>query len=113
MEKFAGVHKKTDPKHQEPPTDWRLRGFILKGYFAPRFQYDSNCNGWHCSFAWLFVVLGQYRAIVKREGWIIMPGRTSPWSESTNKVPSPFAVAVKTLSISGLLSGYSGRIAAL
>jgi len=91
--KFAGVHKRTDPKHQEPLTDRRLRGFILKGYFAPRFQYNSNHNGWCHSFAWLFVVLGQYRAIVEREGWIIVPGRTSPWSESTNKVLSPFAVA--------------------
>jgi len=91
--KFAGVHKKTDPKHQEPPTDRRLRGFILEGYFAPRFQYDSNRNGWRHSFAQLFVVLGRYRAIVEREGWIIVPGRTSPWSESTNKVLSPFAVA--------------------
>jgi len=36
------------------------------------------------------MVLGQYRAIIKREGWIIMPGRTSPWSELTNKAPSPF-----------------------
>jgi len=91
--KFAGVHKKTDPKHQEPLTDRRLRGFILEGYFAPRFQYDSNRNGWRRSFARLFVVLGRYRAIVEREGWIIVPGRTSPWSESTNKAPSPFAVA--------------------
>jgi len=63
--KFAGVHKKTDPKHQEPPTDWRLRGFILEGYFAPRFQYDSNRNGWRHSFTWLFMVLGRYRAIVE------------------------------------------------
>jgi len=39
------------------------------------------------------VVLGWYRAIVEREGWIIMPGRMSPWSESTNKAPSSFAVA--------------------
>jgi len=91
--KFAGVHKKTDPKHQEPPTDQRLRGFILEGYFAPRFQYDSNHNGWCRSFARLFVVLGRYRAIVEREGWIIVPGCTSPWSESTNKAPSPFTVA--------------------
>jgi len=91
--KFAGVHKKTDPKHQEPPTDRRLRGFILEGYFAPRFQYDSNCNGWRHSFARLFVVLGWYRAIIEREGWIIVPGCTSPWSESTNKVLSPFVVA--------------------
>ena len=63
--KFAGVHKKTDPKHQEPPTDRRLRGFILEGYFAPCFQYDSNRNGWRRSFAQLFVVLGRYRAIVE------------------------------------------------
>jgi len=91
--KFAGVHKKTDPKHQEPPTDRRLRGFILEGYFTPHFQYDSNRNGWHRSFARLFVVLGRYRAIVEQEGWIIVPGRTSPWSELTNKVLSPFAVA--------------------
>jgi len=91
--KFAGVHKKTDPKHQEPPTDRRLRGFILKGYFAPRFQYDSNHNGWRHSFTQLFMVLGQYRAIVELEGWIIMPGCTSPWSELTNKAPSPFVVA--------------------
>jgi len=39
------------------------------------------------------MVLGRYRAIIKQEGWIIVPGHTFPWSESTNKAPSPFAVA--------------------
>ncbi|KIM63273.1 hypothetical protein SCLCIDRAFT_24401 [Scleroderma citrinum Foug A] len=40
MKKFLGIQVKTDPGFIEPPSDQRLRGFVLKGYFAPRFQYD-------------------------------------------------------------------------
>ena len=45
--KFLGIRVEADPGFIEPLSNWRLRGFILEGYFAPRFQYDSNCNGWH------------------------------------------------------------------
>ncbi|KAI6018182.1 hypothetical protein BKA83DRAFT_4496539 [Pisolithus microcarpus] len=37
----------------------RIRGFILEGYFAPRFHYDSNRHGWRRNFARLFTAAGQ------------------------------------------------------
>ena len=49
--KFLGIWVEADPGFVEPPSNRRLRGFILKGYFAPHFQYDSNRNGWHRNFA--------------------------------------------------------------
>ena len=51
MKKFLRIRVEADPGFVEPPSDQRLRGFVLEGYFAPRFQYDSNHNGWHCNFA--------------------------------------------------------------
>ena len=56
--RFLGIRNKADPQFREPPSDQRLRGFILKGYFSPCFQYDSNHNGWRHSFAQLFAVPG-------------------------------------------------------
>ena len=56
--KFLGIQVEADPGFVEPPSNRRLRGFVLKGYFAPRFQYNSNHNGWHCNFAQLFAVPG-------------------------------------------------------
>ncbi|KIK10534.1 hypothetical protein PISMIDRAFT_20303, partial [Pisolithus microcarpus 441] len=41
----------------------QIRGFVLEGYFAPRFCYDSNRHGWRHNLARLFAVAGQYRAI--------------------------------------------------
>ena len=90
--RFLGIRNEADPQFREPPSDRRLRGFILEGYFAPRFQYDSNRNGWRCSFAQLFAVPGQYRAIVKREGWAIIPGRLSLWTEAIDQALSPLAI---------------------
>ena len=58
IKKFLRIQVEADPGFVEPPSDWRLRGFILEGYFAPRFQYDSNCNGWCHNFARLFAVPG-------------------------------------------------------
>ena len=63
--KFLGIWVKADPGFVEPPSNWRLRGFILEGYFAPCFQYDSNRNGWRRNFARLFTVPGQYQVIVE------------------------------------------------
>ena len=68
-------------------------GFILEGYFAPRFQYDSNHNGWRRNFARLFAVPGRYRAIVEREGWVIVPGRSSPWTAAVDWALSPLLIA--------------------
>ncbi|KIM62666.1 hypothetical protein SCLCIDRAFT_24746 [Scleroderma citrinum Foug A] len=56
--KFLGIQVKADPGFIEPPSNQRLRGFVLERYFAPRFQYDSNRNGWHHNFAQLFAVPG-------------------------------------------------------
>ncbi|KIM56121.1 hypothetical protein SCLCIDRAFT_29831 [Scleroderma citrinum Foug A] len=69
--KFLGIQVETDPGFVEPLSDRRLRGFILKGYFAPRFQYDSNHN----------------------EGWVIVPSRSSRWTEAVDWAPSPLAIA--------------------
>ena len=74
--KFLGIRVEADPGFVEPLSDWRLRGFVLEGYFAPHFQYDSNRNGWRRNFAQLFAVPGRYRAIVERDGWVIVPGRS-------------------------------------
>ncbi|KIM63302.1 hypothetical protein SCLCIDRAFT_24437 [Scleroderma citrinum Foug A] len=93
MKKFLGIWVETDPGFVEPPSDQRLRGFILKGYFAPRFQYDSNHNGWHRNFMQLFTVPGQYQVIVKQEGWVIVPGCSSQWTEAVDRAPSPLAIA--------------------
>ncbi|KIM50735.1 hypothetical protein SCLCIDRAFT_34032 [Scleroderma citrinum Foug A] len=90
---FPGVSNHADPEHTEPPTDRRLKGFILEGYFAPCFKYPSNHNSWRCNFAKLFAVLGRYRAIVKREGWTIMPGRSLSWTGATDQALSPLAIA--------------------
>ena len=38
MKKFLRMRVKADPGFVEPPSDQRLRGFILEGYFAPCFQ---------------------------------------------------------------------------
>ena len=57
-QRFLGIRNEADPEFREPPSDRRLRGFILEGYFAPHFQYDSNHNGWHRNFAQLFTVPG-------------------------------------------------------
>ncbi|KIM57916.1 hypothetical protein SCLCIDRAFT_28442, partial [Scleroderma citrinum Foug A] len=43
-QRFLGIQNEADPEFREPPSDRRLRGFILEGYFAPHFQYDSNRN---------------------------------------------------------------------
>ena len=91
--RFLRIQNKADPEFREPPSNWRLRGFILEGYFAPFFQYDSNCNGWHHNFTWLFAVPGQYCMIIEQEGWVIVPGRSSPWTEATDWAPSPLAIA--------------------
>ena len=56
--KFLGIRVEADPGFIEPPSDWRLRGFVLEGYFSPHFQYDSNHNGWCCNFVQLFAVPG-------------------------------------------------------
>ena len=48
--RFLRIWVEADPGFVEPPSDQRLRGFILEGYFAPRFQYNSNRNGWHHNF---------------------------------------------------------------
>ena len=56
--RFLGIRVKADPGFVEPPSDQRLRGVILEGYFAPRFQYDSNHNGWCHNFVQLFSVPG-------------------------------------------------------
>ena len=90
---FPGVSNHADPEHTEPPTDRRLRGFILEGYFAPCFKYPSNRNGWRHNFVKLFAVLGRYRAIVEREGWTIVPGRSSSWTGATDQALSPLAIA--------------------
>ena len=50
MKKFLGIRVEADPGFVEPPSNQRLRGFILEGYFAPHFQYDSNHNGWRRNF---------------------------------------------------------------
>ncbi|KIM50500.1 hypothetical protein SCLCIDRAFT_34227, partial [Scleroderma citrinum Foug A] len=92
-QRFLGIRNKTDPEFREPPSDQRLRGFILKGYFAPRFQYDSNHNSWCHNFSRLFAVPGQYHAIVKREGWVIVPGCLSPWTAAVDRAPSPLLIA--------------------
>ena len=91
--KFLRIWVEADPGFAEPPSNQRLRGFILEGYFAPRFQYDSNCNGWHRNFARLFAVPGQYQAIVEREEWVIVPGRSSWWTKAVDWAPSPLAIA--------------------
>ena len=49
--RFLRIWVEADPGFVEPLSDRRLRGFILKGYFTPRFQYDSNRNGWCHNFA--------------------------------------------------------------
>ena len=38
MKKFLRIRVEADPGFVEPPSDRRLRGFVLEGYFAPRFQ---------------------------------------------------------------------------
>ncbi|KIM55583.1 hypothetical protein SCLCIDRAFT_30216 [Scleroderma citrinum Foug A] len=86
------IRVETDPGFVEPPSDQRLRGFILKGYFAPRFQYDSNHNGWHRNFTRLFTVPGQYRAIIEQEGWVTVPSCLSWWTEAVDQAPSPLAI---------------------
>ena len=91
--RFLGIRNEANPQFREPPSDRRLRGFILEGYFAPRFQYDSNHNGWCCSFARMFAVPGRYRVIIEREGWAIVPGRSSLWTEAIDQAPSPLAIA--------------------
>ena len=58
MKKFFGIRVEADPGFVEPPSNRRLRGFVLEGYFAPCFQYNSNHNGWHRNFARLFAVPG-------------------------------------------------------
>ena len=63
--RFLGIRNEADPQFREPPSDQRLRGFILEGYFAPCFQYDSNHNSWRRSFARLFAVPGQYQVIIE------------------------------------------------
>ncbi|KIM53474.1 hypothetical protein SCLCIDRAFT_31885 [Scleroderma citrinum Foug A] len=69
--KFLGIRVEADPGFVEPLSDWRLRGFILEGYFSPCFQYDSNHN----------------------EGWVIVPGCSSRWTEVVDWAPSPLAIA--------------------
>ena len=91
--KFLGIQVEADPGFIEPPSNRRLRGFVLKGYFAPHFQYDSNRNGWCHNFTRLFAVPGRYRAIVKREGWVIVPGHSSQWTEVVDQAPSPLTIA--------------------
>ncbi|KAI6014379.1 hypothetical protein BKA83DRAFT_4499070 [Pisolithus microcarpus] len=71
----------------------RIRGFILEGYFAPRFRYDSNRHGWRRNFARLFTAVGRYRAIVENEGMTIVPGARGTWDAPTDVVPSPADIA--------------------
>ncbi|KAI6035896.1 hypothetical protein BKA83DRAFT_18390 [Pisolithus microcarpus] len=59
----------------------QIRGFILEGYFTPRFRYDSNRHA------------GQYRAIVKNEGMTIIPGAKGTWDAPTDVVPLPADIA--------------------
>ncbi|KAI6017367.1 hypothetical protein BKA83DRAFT_4497228 [Pisolithus microcarpus] len=59
----------------------RIRGFILEGYFAPRFRYDSNRHA------------GRYRAIVENEGMTIVPGAKGTWDAPTDVAPSPANIA--------------------
>ena len=92
-QRFLGIRNEADPEFREPPSDRRLRGFILKGYFAPHFQYDSNHNGWRRNFARLFAVPGRYCAIVEREGWVIVPSRSSPWTAAVDRALSPLLIA--------------------
>ncbi|KAI6010099.1 hypothetical protein BKA83DRAFT_4503999 [Pisolithus microcarpus] len=66
----------------------RIRGFVLEGYFAPRFRYDSNRHGWHCNLARLFAVAGRYRAIVESEGLTIVPGAKGTWDAPKDVAPS-------------------------
>ncbi|KIM67439.1 hypothetical protein SCLCIDRAFT_20958 [Scleroderma citrinum Foug A] len=79
-QRFLGIQNEAAPKFREPPSDQRLRGFILKGYFAPHFQYDSNLPGRYC-------------AIVEREGWVIVPSRSSPWTVAIDRALSPLLIA--------------------
>ena len=58
--KFLRIRVEADPGFVELLSNRRLRGFVLEGYFAPRFQYDSNCNGWCRNFTQLFAVPGRY-----------------------------------------------------
>ncbi|KIM57274.1 hypothetical protein SCLCIDRAFT_28991 [Scleroderma citrinum Foug A] len=74
--KFLGIWVKADPGFVEPLSDWRLRGFILKGYFTPCFQYNSNHN-----------------AIIEQEGWVIVPSHSSQWTKAVDWAPSPLAIA--------------------
>ena len=90
MKKFLGIQVKADPGFVEPLSDWRLRGFVLEGYFAPCFQYDSNRNGWHCNFMQLFTVP---EAIIEQEGWVIVPSHSSQWTKAIDWAPSPLAIA--------------------
>ncbi|KIK15377.1 hypothetical protein PISMIDRAFT_16559 [Pisolithus microcarpus 441] len=68
-------------------------GFILEGYFAPCFCYDSSCHGWCHNFAQLFAAVGQYRAIVENEGMTIVPGAKGTWDAPTDVAPSPANIA--------------------
>ncbi|KIK20331.1 hypothetical protein PISMIDRAFT_13082 [Pisolithus microcarpus 441] len=71
----------------------RIRGFVLEGYFAPHFHYDSNRHGWHHNFTRLFAVAGWYRAIVKSEGLTIVPGAKGTWDAPKDVTPSPVDIA--------------------
>ncbi|KAI6151476.1 hypothetical protein EDD17DRAFT_1765546 [Pisolithus thermaeus] len=68
-------------------------GFVLEGYFAPWFHYDSNRHGWHHNFAHLFTVAGRYRAIVENEGLHIVLGARGGWTISKEVAPSPTDIA--------------------
>ncbi|KAI6013149.1 hypothetical protein PISMIDRAFT_15164 [Pisolithus microcarpus 441] len=69
------------------------RGFVLEGYFAPWFHYDSNRHGWRRNFTRLFAVAGWYRAIVKSKGLTIVPGAKGTWDAPKDVVPSPADIA--------------------
>ncbi|KAI6014241.1 hypothetical protein BKA83DRAFT_4499438 [Pisolithus microcarpus] len=71
----------------------RIRGFVLEGYFAPRFRYDSNRHGWRHNLARLFAVAGRYRAIVESEGLTIVPGAKGTWDAPKDVAPSPANIA--------------------
>ncbi|KAI6145323.1 hypothetical protein EDD17DRAFT_1514924 [Pisolithus thermaeus] len=68
-------------------------GFVLEGYFTPRFCYDSNWHGWRRNFACLFTIAGWYRAIVENEGLHIVPGARGGWTISKEVAPSPTDIA--------------------
>ncbi|KAI6010080.1 hypothetical protein PISMIDRAFT_17851 [Pisolithus microcarpus 441] len=95
MSYFLGVPSPLEEltEDKEATLIQQIRGFILEGYFAPHFRYDSNCHGWHCNFTRLFTAAGRYRAIVENEGMTIVPGAKGTWDAPTDVVPLPANIA--------------------